>query len=235
MQKHHNLIGGGNNELCTALLTLLTIQIAIIPIPLDKSCSTDQSERLISDIRFLICVQANLADANCLWPVARFLQHVDDVWKEFLVFHPVWIWTSLTQSNVTSLLWCDEYLTCGHEGTWTTTVGRWDHFLWWTLSPGSLLLVPRCTSWRRLHNNTPSVKQLSSHWSAGRPTAYRAHLDLTLLLVQVTVHVSLHLGVAAVPHPGQVLTGDDGSRLEVEGSGGEGGFHVKVEKHINTN
>lgn len=52
------------------------------------------------------------------------------------------------------------------------------------------------------------------------------HVNLTLLLVQVTVDISLHLCVAAIAHPGQVLTGDRGTGLVVERSGGEEYFHA---------
>lgn len=52
--------------------------------------------------------------------------------------------------------------------------------------------------------------------------------SLTLLLVKVAVDVSLHLGVAAVPHPGQVFAGDDGTRLVVESSDVQGYFNVSL-------
>lgn len=48
--------------------------------------------------------------------------------------------------------------------------------------------------------------------------------SLTLLLVEVTVDVPLHLCVAPVSHPGQMLTGDHRTRLVVEGSGGSKAF-----------
>lgn len=44
-------------------------------------------------------------------------------------------------------------------------------------------------------------------------------VSLTFLLVKVAVDVSLHLSVAAVPHPGKVFAGDDGTCLVVESSG----------------
>lgn len=44
------------------------------------------------------------------------------------------------------------------------------------------------------------------------------HASLTFLFVEITVDVPLHLCVAAVSHPGQMLTGDGRTRLVVEGS-----------------
>lgn len=41
---------------------------------------------------------------------------------------------------------------------------------------------------------------------------------LTFLFVEITVDVPLHLCVAAVSHPGQMLAGDRRTRLVVEGS-----------------
>lgn len=60
------------------------------------------------------------------------------------------------------------------------------------------------------------------------------HGTLTLLLIEVTVDVPLHLCVAPVAHPGQVFTGDVRSHLVVERSGGEGYFLVKtLSSHCN--
>lgn len=58
-----------------------------------------------------------------------------------------------------------------------------------------------------------------------------AHLLLTLLLVEVTVHVPLHLGVVAVSNPGQMFTGDGRTRLIVECSTDEDNFSRKMIKN----
>lgn len=55
-----------------------------------------------------------------------------------------------------------------------------------------------------------------------------AHVTLTLLLIEVTVDVPLHLCIAPVAHPGQVFTGDGRTHLVVERSGGEGYSLVKT-------
>lgn len=115
-------------------------------------------------------------------------------------------------------------LTCDHGETWTTTAGRWARSLWSRPSPCSLLLYPWCTSWHRLHR----WKQPIKHQSYSSPISVSLRVSLTLLLIKVTVHVSFHLCVAPIPHPGQVLTGDDRTCLRVESSDVQGYFNVSV-------
>lgn len=52
-------------------------------------------------------------------------------------------------------------------------------------------------------------------------------VTLTLLLIKITVHVSLHFCIGAITHPGQMFTGDNWTSLIVESSNVEKYFHVK--------
>lgn len=53
-------------------------------------------------------------------------------------------------------------------------------------------------------------------------------VSLTLLLIKITVHVSLHFCIGAIAHPGQMFTGDNWTSLIVESSVDEKYFHVKA-------
>lgn len=53
-------------------------------------------------------------------------------------------------------------------------------------------------------------------------------VSLTLLLIKITVHVSLHFCIGAITHPGQMFTGDNWTSLIVESSNVEKYFHVKA-------
>lgn len=98
-------------------------------------------------------------------------------------------------------------------------------------APGGEHLPPVVLSFT--HDALPNVDLTRAQPVRLQPQGRRhprrpSRVSLTLLLVKVAVDVSLHLGVAAVPHPGQVFAGDDGTCLVVESSDVQRYFHVNA-------
>lgn len=108
-----------------------------------------------------------------------------------------------------------KHLTCDRGETWTTTAGRLARSSWWKPRPGSLPLYPRCTFGRTLQIKSPAE---SAPGTESYTDPCRITPGLTFLFVEITVDVPLHLCVAAVSHPGQMLAGDGRTRFVVEGS-----------------